>query len=114
MMIISGSGELGVQVMKQMIPTFKRSLPKVPQKFWTDFIAQVDPNELVEMCIPSYDKHLTHAEVKELINFYKTPVGQKLIRVQPQIMQECMIAGQKWGRELGRKIGKQLAEQGYK
>jgi len=114
MMDLSGAGKLGVQVMNQMISAFKQSMPGVPDKFWKDFMAEVDPNELVEMAIPSYDKYFTHDDIKELIKFYESPVGKKLTSVQPQIMQECMTAGQEWGRKLGEKVAKKLQEQGYK
>jgi len=114
MMELSGAGKLGVQVMNQMIAAFKQSMPGLPDKFWKDFMAEVDPNELVEIVIPSYDKYFTHNEIKELIKFYESPVGKKLTGVQPHILQECMTAGQEWGRKLGEKVAKKLQEQGYK
>ena len=113
LMDVTGSGSLGVQAMNQMITLFKQSKMGVPDKFWTDLMAEVDPNELVEMCIPSYVKHFTHAEIKQLLAFYETPLGKKLIKTQPAIMQECMIAGQKWGQKLGEKVGKKLEAEGY-
>ncbi|MCP5046996.1 MAG: DUF2059 domain-containing protein [bacterium] len=114
MVELSGAGKLGIQAMNQMVKVFKRSQPSVPDTFWKEFMAEVDPNELVEMVIPSYDKHLTHEEVKQLIAFYQSPIGKKLVSVQPQIMQESMVAGQKWGRELGMKVMKKLKEKGYR
>lgn len=114
LMELTGAGKLGVQVMNQMMAAFKQSQTGVPDKFWNDFMAEVDPDEIVEMAIPSYDKHLTHAEIKELIKFYESPVGKKLISVQPEIMQECMVAGQEWGRKLGEKVAKRLQEEGYR
>jgi hypothetical protein len=66
------------------------------------------------MAVPSYEKYFTHADIKELIRFYESPIGKKLISVQPKIMQECMVAGQEWGRKLGEKVAKKLQEQGYK
>lgn len=113
LMDVTGSGKLGIQVMNQMIGAFKQGKMGVPDKFWEDFMAEINPNELVEMCIPSYEKHFTHAEIKQLLAFYETPLGQKLIRTQPELMQECMIAGQTWGRKLGEKVAKKLEAEGY-
>jgi hypothetical protein len=45
---------------------------------------------------PIYHKHLTLAEVRGLIQFYKTPLGQKAISVMPKMSQEGALAGQKW------------------
>ena len=113
MMDVTGSGKLGIQVMNQMVGMFKQGKTGIPDKFWEDVMAEVDPNELVEMCIPSYEKHFTHDEVNQLLAFYETPLGKKMIKTQPAIMQECMIAGQAWGRKLGEKVAKKLEAGGY-
>jgi uncharacterized protein len=87
-------------------------MPNVPPTFWDEFQKEIDPNKLTEMCIPPYEKHLSHDDVKELIKFYESPVGQKLVKVQPQIMQECMQIGQKWGEEIGQKVVAKMKEKG--
>jgi hypothetical protein len=33
-------------------------------------------------------KHYTEGELKELLAFYKTPLGQKAIRIMPEVMQD--------------------------
>lgn len=111
MMDVTGAGKLGIQVMHQMIAAYKQENVQVPDKFWTDFMAEVDADELVEMCIPSYERYFTHDEIRELLAFYETPLGKKLIRTQPAIMRECMIAGQQWGRKIGEKIARRLEEE---
>ena len=49
-----------------------------------------------------YDKYLTHDEIKGLIRFYETPLGQKTLSVLPQIVSEMQESGNKWGGELGK------------
>jgi len=44
-----------------------------------------------------YVKEFTHAEVKELIAFYKTDLGKKLSLKQAVISQKAMSIGQHWG-----------------
>lgn len=47
---------------------------------------ELDFNKLVEdITYPLLDKYFTENELKELITFYKSPVGQKTISVQPQL-----------------------------
>jgi uncharacterized protein len=111
---ISGTGAMGKQAAEQMITQFRTSMPNVQAEFWDEFQKEIDPNKLTEMCIPPYEKHLSHAEVKELIKFYESPIGQKLVKVQPQIMQECMVIGQQWGQEIGQKVVAKLQEKGIK
>src|SRR5262245_24208055 len=62
LLVVTGSGQLGMQVMTQMISSLKGSMPKVPDKFWQDFMSEVNPDELIEMVVPIYDRHLTMAE----------------------------------------------------
>jgi hypothetical protein len=55
----------------------------------------------VNLLVPIYDKHWTDEDVKGLILFYETPLGQKMITVLPQVMAESQEAGRKWGESLG-------------
>jgi len=54
----------------------------------------------LEMTIPIYDKYFTHKDIKGLLSLYQTKLGKKTIKVLPQLMQECMRAGQLWGQAL--------------
>ena len=50
-------------------------------------------DDMINAIIPIYQRHLSKTDVEEIIRFYGSPVGQKLLREQPQIMQESMQAG---------------------
>ncbi len=93
----SGSGEIGIQMVNQLLPMLKKIAPDASEKFWDDFAAQMDAKKVVEMIIPIYQKYFDGKDIQELTAFYKTEVGKKLIRVQPKIMQESMVVGQAWG-----------------
>jgi hypothetical protein len=108
---MTGSGELGAQVMAQMLGNMKQSMPNVPEKFWTDFMKDVRTEELVDLIVPIYDRNLTHEDIKELIKFYDSPTGKKFVSVLPKITQESMGVGEKWGRELAEKVIKKLQAQ---
>jgi len=111
---LTGSAKLGMQVMEQLIASFKRSMTQVPAKFWDEFLAEVDANELVKLTIPIYDKYLSHSDIKALITFFETPAGKRFIKAQPMILQESMAAGQKWGAKIAQKVMQKLEEKGYK
>lgn len=100
----TGAGQLGVQVMNQMLPSMKQIVPNAPEEFWQDFMVEVDAEEMVNLVIPIYQKYLTEEDITAINAFYNTPEGKKLIRVQPAIIQESMLVGQQWGEELARKI----------
>ena len=104
LMGLSGAGELGVQMMEQMLPALKKLAPDAKQQFWDDFMREVDANELSEMIAPVYQKYLSEEEVIAIIAFYNSPAGRKLVQVQPDIMQDSMLAGQQWGRQLAERV----------
>ncbi len=59
---------------------------------------------LFDQVIPIYSKYFTHQEIRDLLAFYETPIGKKTISVMPQLINESMISGQKWGDSLGPEI----------
>ena len=58
-----------------------------------DMMADMPLNELIEAMVPIYRRHLNKSDVDEVIRFYSSAVGQKLLREQPQMIQEGMQAG---------------------
>lgn len=43
-----------------------------------------------------YAAHFTAAELDQMIGFYKSPVGRKLVAMSPTIIQQSMALGQAW------------------
>jgi uncharacterized protein len=58
-----------------------------------DMMADMPLDEMVEAMVPIYRRHLSRTDVDEVIRFYSSAVGQKLLREQPQMIQEGMQAG---------------------
>lgn len=100
----TGAGQMGMQAMQQMLPALKKMVPNAPEKFWNDFMAEVSPEDLVNMVIPIYQKYLTEEDIQAINRFYDSPAGRKLIQSQPMIMRESMMTGRAWGEQLARKV----------
>lgn len=47
-------------------------------------------DEMMQAMAPAYQKHLTKGDIDNLIAFYSTPTGAKLLREMPAIMAEGM------------------------
>ena len=107
---VTGAGQMGLQVMQQMVASFRSTMPDVPQEFWEQFIRDVDPDELVDLVIPIYVKHLTKEEMEAAVAFYRTTTGQAILAKLPVILQESMTAGQQWGMQLAAEVQKRLQE----
>jgi hypothetical protein len=72
------------------------------QLFFEKFHSKIDLQELVGLAMPVYDKYLSDTDIKGLIEFYSTPLGQKVINVLPNIMTESGEKGRQWGERIGR------------
>lgn len=109
---VVGTANLAKQMMEQMMKTMKpmlsSSLPpgdyrdKLIDLFIAKFQSKADPQGLIDLAIPIYDKHLSDDEVKGLIQFYQTPLGKKTLTELPQMTAELGDQGEKWGEGLGR------------
>lgn len=108
----TGGERLARLTMEQMIARFRQERPSVPADFWDRFLARVHTGELVDLIVPIYARHFTRAEIEELLAFYRTPLGQKLVAKQPAIIHESTMAGYEWGRRLGERAAAELESQG--
>lgn len=113
---VSGSEAAYKGVLNQMVSMFKQQQSNVPKEFWDEFTIEVNKNaidQLVNLVLPIYQKHLTEADLLGVIAFYETPTGKKFAEKTPLITQESMLAGQEWGKQIGQKVVDRLKEKGY-
>jgi hypothetical protein len=61
-------------------------------------------NELIDQIANLYAEKLTLEELQELTRFYSSGVGAKFIAMLPELMQQSMLVGQRWGEAIGREI----------
>lgn len=113
LLVVTGSGNLSIQMMKSIMGSYQKSHPQIPQEFWNNFMQEVKADDLEKIIIPIYDKHFTETEIDDLVKFYNTPAGKKMIEKMPLIMQESMSAGRIWGKEIAERVAARLKEQGY-
>jgi hypothetical protein len=121
---MTGALNIGQQmsgfVVKQMTETIQKTRPDIPSEMFDILLEEVNKTiaealvakegGFIELVIPIYHKHLSHDEIKGLIAFYQTELGQKALRVLPTLVQESMTAGQRWGQELGPVIGQRVIQ----
>lgn len=111
---VTGSAQMGAQMVSAMIGQLKQAFPQVPPELWDEFTKSLDTTEAMDLMLPIYGKHFSLAELRELLAFYSTPLGQKLIREMPAVMQESTAIGGEWGRRKMEEIIRRLGEKGYK
>lgn len=113
---ITNTEESFQQVMPAMIAQFKTLRPDIPNDIWKTLAKEMKregASGLIEKMIPLYKKHFTHGDIKGLIAFFESPVGQKYAEKTPIITQESMAVGQEWGKEIAQKVQQKLKRKGY-
>lgn len=111
LLMLTGTDKLVNQMLDSMEesirPLMTSSLPageyrgKLVELFFEKFHSKAAGQQIIEMAIPAYAQYYTDDEVKQLIAFYETPLGQKTVEVTPQLMAAMQKGGQEWGENLG-------------
>ncbi len=106
---LTGSKDLVMQVidssLEQVRENFARALPqnertqKFTEAFVQKFRAKLNADMFVDRMIPIYDKYFTQDDVKGLLKFYGTPLGQRAIKALPEITRESQAVGVELGRK---------------
>ena len=121
LMDITGSGNIPAQIAgaitQNMANSLKQARPEIPERFYTNldkdltalFKEKVNlPGGFMEKTVASYHRHFTHAELKEVLAFYQSPIGKKTINDMSQIMSEGMLEARKLAQSLGPDIDQRI------
>jgi hypothetical protein len=86
----------------QMDSAKKQIMAMVPEakqaEFSKDFEATMPA--FYDKVAAIYMKEYTHADVKEMLKFYESPVGKKIADKAGIMFEQSMLAGQEWGAGL--------------
>ena len=115
---ITGAEKLGGQLVEQVMRAVGQGMrqgnPDVPQRV-VDVAIEVardlftkEFGSLMPRMVAAYGKVLTHGEVRQLIAFYETPLGRRLIEVAPQLQQAGSQAGQEWAQALSPRLQEEI------
>jgi hypothetical protein len=68
-------------------------------------------DELSDAVVKVYASNFTTDDLRALIVFYKTPVGQKFLQKTPLLAQQTMAVGQQFGRSVASEIRTRMIEE---
>jgi hypothetical protein len=108
----------------QILGLIRKANPNIPQPVIDELIrdgleeSRKAIPELEEPLIAIYDANFTGDEIKAILAFDRSPLGQKVIKQQPQMMRQSMAVGQVWGKSVGQRVAARmrdnLQKRGYK
>jgi hypothetical protein len=106
---VTGAAKVGAQiaslVAESVMSGLRQAGPAVPDRAYaivkdvldTEFSSMYSaPDGVLSEMVDLYAKHYTHDDVRALLEFYRSPVGQKAITLMPVLMQEGGAIGQHW------------------
>lgn len=111
---LTGAAANGRMMVEAIIGEFRKTMPEVPEDFWADFMNEVKEEELLTLSMISYEKHMSHKDIRELIKFYESPAGSRFVAAQPLILRDAMAAGEAWGQQLARRVEERWREKAEK
>jgi len=117
LMDVTGAKDLGAQLMEAGISQFRASVmdsqpdnPRAKQfadAFAARFQKHFDPHTLTETVIPIYDKYLSDEDLQGLIAYYQSPLGQRMLKLLPEVAHESQMAG----FALGQKVAQETMDE---
>lgn len=100
--LIPGVIEQAKNLFLQQNPALSKDLNEIAAQLRSDLTPRFV--ELNSEVAKLYATHFTEAELKDLLAFYKTPVGMKLITEQPKVGEEGLKFAQDWANRLSDQV----------
>jgi hypothetical protein len=90
------------KMMNSMLPVMMKSIPQAQDstaksqldatmKKMTQVMMTITKRLLNEDLVGLYDKYFTEKEIQDLVTFYKSSAGKKMVAVSPELNKEMMI-----------------------
>jgi len=118
LMDVTGAQDLGQQLIEAGMEQFRNSVqdsqPNNPRakQFVDAFVARFqkhfDSDSLTERVIPIYDKYLTADDLQGLLDYYHSPLGQRMLKALPEVTRESQAAGFALGQKAAQETMEEL------
>jgi hypothetical protein len=86
----------------QTNPQLTKDLNDVAAQLRTEFIPKRD--ELMTQAAKLYADRFSEQELKDMLTFYKSALGKKMIAVEPQVLDETFNYVQQWGQRVSEDV----------
>jgi hypothetical protein len=107
--LIAGVVEQAKILYLQQDPGLSKDLNEIAAKMRTDLAPRF--SELNDEVARLYTADFSEQELKDILAFYKSPVGQKLLEKQPQVIDNSMKFAQTWANKLSEEVVAKMREE---
>jgi hypothetical protein len=80
--------------------------PDLPPGFMDSLRVRIgrEIGQFVERLVPVYDSLYTAGEIDQLLVFYQSSLGQRLLQTQPRLTEALLSLAQQWGMEMAGRV----------
>jgi hypothetical protein len=100
--IVRGVVEKAKDTFLQANFMWSKDINEVAANMHRDYDSRV--NELIDATARIYATHFTETELKEMLSFYQTPLGKKMVAEEPKVMDESMANAGTWADNLSNDV----------
>jgi uncharacterized protein len=100
--IVAGVAQKARDLFLQTNFMYQKDIDEVALSVGRQFAPRV--SELVDASAAYYASHFTEQELRDLLNFYQSPLGQKSLAEEPKILDQSMIYAGGWADNLSGEI----------
>ena len=86
----------------QQNPDLAKDLSETVKGMAPDFEKRV--SEIVDIVASVYATRFSEAELKDILNFYRSASGKKLVAQLPSVLEESFIKTQEWSAKISEQI----------
>lgn len=100
--LIPGVIEQGKSMFEQQNPMLGKDLREVANKLRVEFEPRMA--EVTTEVAKVYASHFTEKELKDLLAFYQSPLGRKVVTEEPKALDQSMQFAQAWSRKFSDEV----------
>ena len=100
--VVPGVIEQAKNALLQTNPALSKELDSVAQKLRSEFAPR--STELFDIVANLYAQQFTEKELSEIVTFYKSPIGGKLLAKEPSVNDQSLGLVQQWAAKFSEEI----------
>jgi hypothetical protein len=102
---LTGANKIKDQVMRGMWLNLQKTFPPfVPKDVLDDLETSMLKIDYEPLAVVAYQKHVSTEDAAKAIAFYKTPAGQRLVGVLPEVTREMQTGSTKLGMQVVQEV----------
>ena len=82
--------KLVVTLRERMLANARKEYPTLPETFWANAEKQMPAKDMIDHLVSMWSKQVSRETIRDLTEFYRTPLGQSASAAQIEIVLESM------------------------